>query len=157
MGQLWKLKKLYEGEKGYTRTYVCNADGGEITPCTSTLLACIVDGYTLHVHTGIHGLNVHTTDDVDGYTLHLTPQGVMMDARILLERPVNTGMPRKQLVRYQNFLGTLLVYFVIFCLPMVAKLVARLLATAALWVCIQTSLKNTSKEWSTHSSTPNKT
>ncbi len=102
MGQLWKLKKLYEGEKGHT-LYVCNADGGEITPFTSTLLAGSVDGYTLHVHTWIHGLDVHTTDDVDGFTLHVTPQAVMMDTRILLLRPVNTGMPRKQLVRHQHF------------------------------------------------------
>jgi hypothetical protein len=41
----------------------------------------------------------------------------------------------------------------------VAKLVARLLATAALWVRLQTSLKNTkwatyAKEWPTHSSPP---
>ncbi len=41
----------------------------------------------------------------------------------------------------------------------VAKLVAYLLATAALWVRIQTSLKNTNwatqaKEWPTHSSPP---
>jgi hypothetical protein len=41
----------------------------------------------------------------------------------------------------------------------VAKLVPRLLATAALWVRIQTSLKNTkwaTKEWPTHSSPPKK-
>jgi hypothetical protein len=43
----------------------------------------------------------------------------------------------------------------------VAKLVALLLATAALWVRIQTSLKNTkwatyAKEWPTHSSKPKK-
>jgi hypothetical protein len=42
-----------------------------------------------------------------------------------------------------------------------AKLVARLLATAALGVRIQTSLKNTkwatsAKEWPTHSSPPKK-
>ncbi len=41
------------------------------------------------------------------------------------------------------------------------ELVARLLATAALWVRIQTSLKNTkwatkAKEWPTHSSPPKK-
>ncbi len=41
------------------------------------------------------------------------------------------------------------------------RLVARLLATAALWVRIQTSLKNTkwateAKEWPTHSSPPKK-
>jgi hypothetical protein len=34
-----------------------------------------VDGYTMYVHTGIHGLDVHITDDADGYTLHVTPQG----------------------------------------------------------------------------------
>jgi hypothetical protein len=45
-----------------------------------------------------------------------------------------------------------------------AKLVARLLATAALWVRIQTSLKNTKKgdikkpkEWPTHSRPPKNT
>jgi hypothetical protein len=42
-----------------------------------------------------------------------------------------------------------------------AKLLARLLATAGLWVRIQTSLKSTkwatsAKEWSTHSSPPKK-
>jgi hypothetical protein len=42
-----------------------------------------------------------------------------------------------------------------------ANLVARLLASAALWVRIQTSLKNTkwatkAKEWPTHSSPPKK-
>jgi hypothetical protein len=43
----------------------------------------------------------------------------------------------------------------------VAKLIARLLAPAALWVRIQTSLKNTkwatsAMEWPTHSSPPKK-
>ncbi len=43
----------------------------------------------------------------------------------------------------------------------VAKFVARLLATAALWVRIQTLLKNTkwateAKEWPTHSNPPKK-
>ncbi len=43
------------------------------------------------------------------------------------------------------------------CGRWVPKLLSRLLATAALWVRIQTSLKeNIQKEWSTHSSPPKK-